>query len=282
MKLIFSIIFLLASPSGILIAQTPVTPNFKTVVEGVLKTRFQNASFATVCPLTDPTAARVFSDYGAIFIANGVRLPGRCIFANDLEVDSFQSLADPEVATVGRVQLTLQKAAMAAFLAARQEAKKEGLAISPRGGPEASTRSYSKTLDLWRSRFIPGLRYWTAKGRIGRDDGAAAQAAPISEQVTMVLAWEKKGIYFSKDLSKSILYSVAVPGASQHIFMLALDIEQFGNRRVRQILAEWGWFQTVKSDLPHFTYLGVAEVDLPSLGLKREVFAGQEFWIPNM
>jgi hypothetical protein len=104
----------------------------------------------------------------------------------------------------------------------------------------------------------------------------------IQKQVAQVLDWEKKGYYFSKDFSKSILYSVAAPGASQHIFMLALDVEQFASKPVRDILARHGWFQTVKSDLPHFTYLGVEESRLPALGLKSVMVSGQKFWIPNI
>ncbi len=96
------------------------------------------------------------------------------------------------------------------------------------------------------------------------------------------MEWESKGLYFSKDLSKSILFSVAAPGASQHIFMLALDVEQFANKNVREILADHGWFQTVLSDLPHFTYLGVKESELPALGLKKVTHGGQIFWIPNI
>lgn len=89
-------------------------------------------------------------------------------------------------------------------------------------------------------------------------------------------------MFFSKDLSKSILYSVAVPGASQHNFLLALDVQQFGNAQVRAILAENGWFQTVKSDLPHFTYLGLKESELPAHGLKSVTVGGQKFWVPNL
>lgn len=276
------IIVLSASLSGALWAQTSETRDFKTVVEDVLKTKFEKASLATVCPLTDPVSARVFADYGAIFVARGVRLPGKCIFANEFDVQSFQSQAETLAAALGGVQITLQKPAMAALLEARAYAVKKHLNISPRGGAAAATRSYSKTLDLWNSRFYPGLSHWVRKGRIKRDEAAAARIAPIDIQVAMVLAWEEKGIYFSKDRSKSILYSVAVPGASQHIFMLALDVEQFANSRVRQILAEHGWFQTVKSDLPHFTFLGVAEEDLPSLGLTPVTVSGQKFWIPKM
>jgi hypothetical protein len=89
-------------------------------------------------------------------------------------------------------------------------------------------------------------------------------------------------LYFSKDFSKSILYSVAAPGASQHIFMLALDVEQYADPQVREILARNGWFQTIQSDLPHFTYLGVAESELAAKGLKSVTVGGQTFWVPNI
>jgi hypothetical protein len=64
--------------------------------------------------------------------------------------------------------------------------------------------------------------------------------------------------------------------------MLALDVEQYSNASVRKILADHGWFQTVKSDMPHFTYLGVKESELPSLGLRPVNVDGQKFWIPNV
>jgi hypothetical protein len=105
---------------------------------------------------------------------------------------------------------------------------------------------------------------------------------PLHEQVKEVLKLEESGIYFSKDFSKSILYSIAAPGTSQHMSMLALDVTQFADARVRQILARHGWFQTVKSDLPHFTYLGVEEKDLPRLGLRQVKSGAQLFWIPNL
>ena len=104
----------------------------------------------------------------------------------------------------------------------------------------------------------------------------------LHDQVAEVLQLEKSGIFFSKDLSKSILYSIAAPGTSQHIALLALDVTEFDNPRVREILAEHGWFQTVLSDLPHFTYLGLKEKDLPKRGLKSVVVDGQTFWIPNV
>jgi hypothetical protein len=51
---------------------------------------------------------------------------------------------------------------------------------------------------------------------------------------------------------------------------------------VRGVLARHGWFQTVRGDLPHFTFLGVRERDLPARGLKRLDERGQSFWIPDL
>jgi hypothetical protein len=64
--------------------------------------------------------------------------------------------------------------------------------------------------------------------------------------------------------------------------MLALDVAEYKNERVREILARNKWFQTVVSDLPHFTYLGAAENELLGLGLKKNENCGQAFWIPNI
>jgi hypothetical protein len=105
--------------------------------------------------------------------------------------------------------------------------------------------------------------------------------SPI-DQVSEVLRLEEEGIYFAKDLSKSILYSVAPPGASQHLSMLAFDVAEFQDARVREILAKHGWHQTVVSDLPHFTFLGRHEDELPAMGLRSVENAGQSFWVPDV
>ena len=40
--------------------------------------------------------------------------------------------------------------------------------------------------------------------------------------------------------------------------------------------------QTVLSDLPLFTFLGLKEKDLPKRGLRKFEINGQVFWIPNV
>lgn len=283
MKYLSTCLILIFTEIALTCAQSPQTPNFRSVVETRLRERY-GVDLKRVCPVdTDPVADRVFRDYGAIFVSNnGGLLPSNCILTSGAAVQAFQTGLQPDVVSIGGVEVTLQKAAMTAFLAARSDAAKKGLRITPRGGASASTRSYSTTVDLWNSRFAPALAYWSKRGLIKPEEKDTAQKAAIRSQVALVLEWEKKGMYFSKDLSKSILYSVAVPGASQHCFMLAIDIDQFADKRVRQILADHGWYQTVKSDLPHFTYIGETEKRLPSLGLTPTVVSGQTFWIPNM
>jgi hypothetical protein len=120
------------------------------------------------------------------------------------------------------------------------------------------------------------------QGRLTADQVNRLRGLPLLQQVAEVLELEKSGIYFSKDLSKSILYSIAAPGASQHIAMLAFDVNEFENPRVREILYKHGWFQTVLSDLPHFTFLGLKMKDLPKHGLRSVEVNGQVFWIPNV
>lgn len=263
-------------------SQATQTADFKIVVENKLK-GFRDVTLDKICPIdTEATARRIFSEYGAVFISSGTSLPGKCIFATEDEVQSFQTKIATETQFIGGTQITLQKAAMNALMKAQKDAAKINLRITPRGGSLAAGRSFRETVRLWNSRFLPGLNYWVKQRKITAVDADNVRRMTIPEQVAQVLEWEKKGFYFSKDLSKSILFSVAAPGASQHNFLLALDVEQFANKEIRKILAQNGWFQTVKSDAPHFTYLGVAESELPGLGLKSVPVGNQIFWIPNL
>jgi hypothetical protein len=234
------------------------------------------------CSKDDPVERRILEDYGAIYVASdNVMPPPVCMFVNESGVSKYQKEAKFTTENVGGTRIDLQPAAMEALQAARKEANDQGLDITPRGGAEAARRSFSDTLRLWNSRFLPALNYWNNRGRLSNEQAAGLRKLPLHKQVEEVLELEKSGIFFSTDFSKSILYSVAAPGASQHISMLALDVAQFGNARVRRILAEHGWFQTVKSDMPHFTYLGLEEKDLPSRGLLSIKVGSQIFWIPN-
>jgi len=238
---------------------------------------------ADLCPKDDVVARRVLHDYGAMFVAcDSVSPPPVCVFTCDDEVARFQKKAGWEAADIDGATIELQPAATKALVHARETALRDGLDITPRDGGEGARRTYADTVRLWDSRFLPALDHWQKVGRLTQEQVDRLRALPIKEQVADVLELEKQGIFFSKDLSKSVLYSIAAPGTSQHIAMLAFDVNEFLDVRVREILAAAGWFQTVMSDLPHFTFLGLEEDELPDRGLKAVEVNGQKFWIPDV
>jgi hypothetical protein len=229
----------------------------------------------------DALRLRVLKEYGALFVARGgVVLPPIVIFPDQNALAQWQSNLNIEQAELGGVLVRLQTAAMRALMEARDEAFQAHLNISPRG-PDAAQRSYAQTLALWRSRVNAGLQHWVEKGLLSASEAERIRKLPPREQTAEILELEKRGLYFSKGFSKSILLSVAPPGASQHLSLLAFDVHEHDNPVVRLILERHGWFQTARSDLPHFTYLGVTKQLLPSLGLKMVRKGDRGFWIPD-
>jgi hypothetical protein len=254
---------------------------FYEALRKALKKR--KTALETICPPADPVSRRILEEYGALYVADKkVKPPPVCVFSNEEQVTKFQDDAGFEAEVIGFDEVELQPEALKHLRKAREEAQKEGLEITPRDGAEAARRNYEDSLRLWNSRFEPALEYWLSQGRLTLEQVNRLRALPLSQQIAEVLELEKSGIYFSKDLSKSILYSIAAPGTSQHIAMLAFDVNEFENPRVREIMGKHGWFQTVLSDLPHFTFLGLKEKDLPKHGLRSVEVNGQVFWIPNV
>lgn len=231
---------------------------------------------------TDDVGRKLFKEYGSVFVAKGgVTPPKIVVFKDDSEVSKFQSAAPSSQETVSGVSIELQSAAMKALNDAVTEAKQSGASITPKGA-DAAKRTYPDTVGLWASRVDPGLEHWSGNGRISAADAERIRSLPPFDQVSEIFKLESQGIYFAKDLSKSIIYSVAPPGSSQHLSMLALDVAEHENTKVRAIMAKHGWFQTVISDLPHFTFLGASEGELPKLGLKRISNSGRTYWIPDI
>lgn len=270
-----------ASPNA-----TPVPTPTPPLPEGLETSPFYQVLKLRNIPLPedcyDAVGRRIVAEYGAVFVAQDVKAPPRCLFASDDETQAFQTQPDlATTVTLRGVRVTLQNQALQLFGQAYNEGLRTGVKITPRG-PDAAQRSFSKTAELWRSRLLPALAHWTQRGKISAEEAARIRNLPLREQVAAVLELEAQGFYFSKDLTKSILYSVAAPGSSQHIALLALDVAEFESPRVRALLAKYGWYQTVKSDLPHFTFIGVPETQLPQLGLRLEVVNGHRFWLPDV
>ena len=228
----------------------------------------------------DGTGRKLLKEYGAVFVAQGGAMPPKkVIFKDEADVETWQAGVAVSRETIGGIEMQLQTPAMKALKDAVKEAAQNGLKITPRG-EDAARRSYRDTEMLWESRVAPALKHWVENGKLSENEAARIRALAPFDQVPEIFRLEDQGIYFSKDLSKSIIYSVAPPGASQHLSMLALDVAEYDDSKLREILARHGWFQTVVSDLPHFTFLGASEAQLPSLGLKKSIDGARSFWIP--
>jgi hypothetical protein len=266
---------------------SPSTGNENMANKNSSESEIKSGGFAANLPSafarpTDDVGNKLLKEYGAVFVAKGgATPPNTVVFRDDNAVSTFQSNLARSSDTIGGVSIELQSAAMKALKEAVADASQNGLTITPKGN-DAARRSYADTVELWASRVNPGLAHWSGKGRISAADAQRIKSLSPFDQVPEIFKLETNGMYFSKDLSKSIIYSVAPPGTSQHLSMLALDVTEHDNSRVRDILAKHGWFQTVVSDLPHFTYLGVSESDLPKLGLKKVSDGGRSFWVPDI
>lgn len=267
------------------LSPTPETRTQATVTPRAVNTERDKNNAPTLRTRQEQCAAnsvtqRLFQEYGAVFVADASQttLPDGCFFANETEVARFQNRLNKETATVGGISVQLQKPALDALLTAVKEAQKQGLRLTPRGNL-AARRSYADTLRLWQQHAQEGLDYWQRQGRLTRTDAAQFRSLKTDAQVAQVLAWEQQGYYFGKGFGKSILQSVAAPGASQHLLLLALDVVEFDNPQIRTLLARNGWFQTVHKDAPHFTYLGFKETELPALGLQRVRSSGLAVWV---
>jgi hypothetical protein len=264
-------------------AQSKKTVDKKPLFITILEKRLDDADLTLekFCPQDNIFTRRILVEYGAAFV--GKAKFGRSCYLKDEEtVLETQNRLGFSSQTLGGVKIELQTEAMKALLKAVAEAKKQKLDITPNGDASAARRSFKKTVEFWEKRVKPGLNFWVGKGKLTPKQADKIRRMPIFEQIIAILELEEKKIWFSTQFDKSILQSVAAPGASQHNLMLALDVAQFKEARVRRVLAKHGWFQTVASDKPHFTYLGVDEDDLPKLGLHPVEIDSQTFWIPRL
>jgi len=229
--------------------------------------------------------ARLVVEYGAIFVTVAVP-PPKIIFPGEADVRSFQDSLDKLKQVIGGYEIELQSQAMIALKSAVLQSAAFGSSISPRSA-DSGRRSYQETLALWQRNVSRGLDHWLNCGRLTAEQTEGIRSLPITSQVEAVLNLEEsREIFFSTYFDKSILQSVAAPGASQHLSMLAFDLAEFNDNAAETIMASNGWYRTVLSDLPHFTYLGHAESTLSGLGLEQVVRESDgcayHFWIPRV
>src|SRR5215831_1888617 len=202
-------------------------------------------------PIQSPLEARLMAEYGAIFVTSAVP-PPKIIFADESDVSSFQASLDTLTHLFGEHEIRLQAQAMAALKSAVAQAAGIRIGISPRSA-DSGGRSYEDTLALWRRNVGRGLDYWVSRGALSAEQAQAIRNMPTLGQIEAVLDLEEtRQIFFSTYYDKSILQSVAAPGASQHLSLLAFDVAEYSENSVETVMAQNGWYRTVLSDLPHF------------------------------
>ena len=227
--------------------------------------------------------ARLLAEYGAIFLTTATPPPS-IIFRNSAEVEQFQSTLQTRVSRFAEHEMELQADAMDALTAAAAELRASGATLSPRAA-DSGRRTYDDTVGLWNRNVGRGLDHWVELGLVTPDRAERIRRLSPVDQVAVILKMEDdEQIYFGTFFDRSILYSVAAPGASQHLSLLAFDAAEFQDETVERTLARFGWHRTVVYDFPHFTFLGRDEESLPALGLRQVVrdFNGRSyrFWIP--
>jgi len=169
------------------------------------------------------------------------------------ELQSFQQKAGIATERIDGILVQLQPAAMKAFLAARMDAKRSGLDLSPFGS-RASRQGFDEMVEIWQPNLDRGFNHWIAQRRLTAQQAKVIRSLPFSKQMTAVAALEKKGLYFGNRFQESILDWAQ--GKKEHQLMLALDVAQYNHPRIRRILARYGWVQTIRGDKSHFVYLG--------------------------
>jgi hypothetical protein len=244
----------------------------------------ESQSFQGICPTeTSAAAKKILSEYGAIFVASEkVVPPPTCRFQNDTEVAAFQSKIATGYVILNGVQIQLQKPAADSLNSVIADGIAEGIRVRPLDGSIAAGRSYSDTVRLWNSRLLPALRYYAVRNQISADDVAAIIEMLPDQQIEEIIGWENQRLKFGTNRASSIFASTAPPGASQHLSLIAFDVAPPVSPTVIWLMNLHGWYQTVKGDRSHFTYLGLTEKELPARGLKALVFDGIQYWVPNI
>lgn len=249
------------------------------------KVTMKKALQAIAATARSAVETRLFSEYGAIFVTTATPPPS-IVFADSNEVEAFQSMLSTCRAQIGDYEISLQTEAMDALTRATAEMNDREGRIAARAA-DSGGRSYDDTVGLWLRNVTRGLERWESEGRISPERAQQVRELAPVDQIALILEMEdQEQIYFGTFFDRSILYSVAAPGASQHLSLLAFDVEEYQNGEVEKALNLHGWFRTVPNDLPHFTYLGHSEESLPEVGLIRTEREYNQhrygFWVPDL
>ncbi|BAY80607.1 hypothetical protein NIES267_00640 [Calothrix parasitica NIES-267] len=179
--------------------------------------------------------------YGAPFVnlKPEIKLPEKVAFKNHQETLEFQ-----DTITKGKVKGTrncyLQKPAAEALNKAYLQAK---FSLKSGYGNSDCIRNFATTAKFWR-------KYTNSR--------------------TLDLVKQGK--------ETRILGTVAPPGASQHLWGLAIDLKVTNKKQITA-LNQNGWYRTVEYDVPHWSYVGYPAETLLRLGFQKKVIDKTTYWL---
>jgi len=281
----FAATFCVLASASVVLSQPAPPGGFAAFINGRFADSATEASKRKLdCAFdSDPFARRVMAEYGAMFAAaDSVTLPSKCIYTQSSEVNAFQQTLKISAAEIGGTHIELQPAALSALRLAAAEAELSDVSLTPLDGRIAARRTYNDSVLIWNKRMYPALEYWVREGVITVEESIAVRNVPLVDQARQVMNWELRGYNFGTGRVRSIFASCSPPGTSQHLSLVAFDVVQYGDPKLRAILNRYGWYQTVANDPPHFTFLGLPETELPARGLKRVPAGGFEYWVPDI
>jgi len=179
--------------------------------------------------------------YGSAFVNKKpeVKLPPKVVFINEQETKQFQTTL-----TIGKVNGTsncyLQKSAADALNKARTQVQ---IPLKSGYGASDCTRTFSTNLRFWQKYANRNTLEQVRQGK-----------------------------------ETKILGVVAPPGASQHLWGLAVDL-RVSTEAQKQALNQNGWYRTVEYDIPHWTYVGLPPERLSEFGFQNKVVGGISYWV---
>lgn len=259
----------------------------------------QQAQFMSpppICDLKDPEQMRVWAEYGAVFISKDIKMPNTCIFDGQPAIDVYLKTTKLEALSISDLR-TFKLRPLA-----RQSLEKVFVKMQAKGGYRAvvrlcntrkvgectndvngdfALRNYKQTADNWTRNKVTFI----ANNGVKFTSDNPSNAQIVSVEV--------------KSGEKPFMYSYAIPGASQHILGLAIDVKNgtgingdsgYCETDCVKALADNYWYRTVRGDKYHFTYLGYPPEELRKRGLKtvqcdHEKARGLDqfiYWVPNI
>ena len=194
-----------------------------------------------IIPQPDTYEYILLRAYGAPFVNlnPAIKLPEKVAFSNHQETQKFQDTITKGIVK-GTRNCYLQKPAADALNKAYFQAK---FRLKSGYGNSDCIRNFATTEKFWK-------KYTNSR--------------------TLDLVKQGK--------ETRILGTVAPPGASQHLWGLAIDLKVTNKKQVKA-LNQNGWYRTVEHDVPHWTYVGYPPETLLRLGFQKKVIGKTTYWV---